>query len=245
MRSAKRSRSSGSRRTGMGEFQILPSRTGGTVTIAPPDAATCDDVPARAPRSRRPPLPLPVRELHAMRPTLHDCPLAPVRPANTTMAAFPMCPACRREYEDPTDRRFHAEPTCCPDCGPRLSMPLEEAIDSVARRSGRSQSRASAATTSPATPATSAPSRGSARASSVRTSPSRVMTAEPASLAHVSADDLVAPPLGGASDCARQAPRRRTGCAVGRSGHALARPAACRTRRFIICLQATSAAPSS
>ena len=37
------------------------------------------------------------------------------------MAAFAMCDACRAEYDDPTDRRFHAQPTACPDCGPRLT----------------------------------------------------------------------------------------------------------------------------
>ncbi len=44
------------------------------------------------------------------------------------MAGFPLCPDCRREYEDPGDRRFHAEPIACPACGPRLSVPLEEAV---------------------------------------------------------------------------------------------------------------------
>src|SRR5262249_29262088 len=38
------------------------------------------------------------------------------------MSAFPMCPACRAEYDDPADRRFHAQPTCCPACGPRLQL---------------------------------------------------------------------------------------------------------------------------
>jgi hydrogenase maturation protein HypF len=38
----------------------------------------------------------------------------------TTMGAFPMCERCRREYRDATDRRFHAEPVCCPACGPSL-----------------------------------------------------------------------------------------------------------------------------
>jgi hydrogenase maturation protein HypF len=31
-----------------------------------------------------------------------------------------MCPACRREYDDPSHRRFHAQPNACPTCGPRL-----------------------------------------------------------------------------------------------------------------------------
>jgi hydrogenase maturation protein HypF len=42
--------------------------------------------------------------------------------ANTTMAGFVLCPACRHEYEDPLDRRFHAEPIACPACGPRLTF---------------------------------------------------------------------------------------------------------------------------
>jgi hydrogenase maturation protein HypF len=33
-----------------------------------------------------------------------------------------MCPACRREYQDPLDRRFHAQPTACPACGPQLAL---------------------------------------------------------------------------------------------------------------------------
>jgi len=36
------------------------------------------------------------------------------------MAPFPMCAECAREYADPADRRFHAQPVCCPACGPRL-----------------------------------------------------------------------------------------------------------------------------
>jgi hydrogenase maturation protein HypF len=33
-----------------------------------------------------------------------------------------MCPDCRREYESPGDRRFHAEPNACPVCGPSLTL---------------------------------------------------------------------------------------------------------------------------
>jgi hydrogenase maturation protein HypF len=42
--------------------------------------------------------------------------------ANTTMRDFQMCDACRAEYENPLDRRFHAEPTACELCGPRLHL---------------------------------------------------------------------------------------------------------------------------
>ncbi len=40
----------------------------------------------------------------------------------TTMAGFRMCPACQAEYEDPLNRRFHAQPNACPACGPQLSL---------------------------------------------------------------------------------------------------------------------------
>src|SRR5262249_31199964 len=42
--------------------------------------------------------------------------------ATTTMAAFPMCQDCAREYHGAADRRFHAQPVACPVCGPRLTL---------------------------------------------------------------------------------------------------------------------------
>ncbi len=41
---------------------------------------------------------------------------------STTMKDFPMCPECHKEYENPLDRRFHAQPTCCSLCGPQLTL---------------------------------------------------------------------------------------------------------------------------
>ena len=41
---------------------------------------------------------------------------------NTTMDRFLQCPACSHEYENPYDRRFHAQPNACPECGPHLSF---------------------------------------------------------------------------------------------------------------------------
>ncbi|MFP4488372.1 MAG: carbamoyltransferase HypF [Bacteroidales bacterium] len=40
----------------------------------------------------------------------------------TTMAEFKMCKLCRDEYENVNDRRFHAQPVACNDCGPGYSM---------------------------------------------------------------------------------------------------------------------------
>ncbi len=38
--------------------------------------------------------------------------------ANTTMNGFSMCGNCSSEYNDISDRRFHAQPIACNDCGP-------------------------------------------------------------------------------------------------------------------------------
>ncbi len=40
---------------------------------------------------------------------------------NTTLDRFALCPDCAREYADPLDRRFHAQPLACPACGPHFA----------------------------------------------------------------------------------------------------------------------------
>ncbi|MFA5064813.1 MAG: carbamoyltransferase HypF [Dehalococcoidia bacterium] len=40
----------------------------------------------------------------------------------TTMSSFKMCSKCKKEYTDPLDRRFHAQPNACPVCGPQLQL---------------------------------------------------------------------------------------------------------------------------
>jgi hydrogenase maturation protein HypF len=39
---------------------------------------------------------------------------------NTTMAEFKMCQRCAGQYHNVTDRRFHAQPIACPQCGPKI-----------------------------------------------------------------------------------------------------------------------------
>jgi hydrogenase maturation protein HypF len=45
------------------------------------------------------------------------------------MREFEMCAPCRAEYENPLDRRFHAEPTACAQCGPLLRLTGAEGCD--------------------------------------------------------------------------------------------------------------------
>ena len=49
-------------------------------------------------------------------PALRSIESLPYDRANTSMRNFKMCADCRREYEDPLNRRFHAQPNACPRC---------------------------------------------------------------------------------------------------------------------------------
>ncbi|WP_245261957.1 carbamoyltransferase HypF [Ancylobacter sp. FA202] len=44
--------------------------------------------------------------------------------ATITMRGFHLCRECQRDYGDPADRRFHAQPIACPACGPRLALEM-------------------------------------------------------------------------------------------------------------------------
>jgi len=49
---------------------------------------------------------------------------------HTSMDQFVMCESCQKEYEDPTNRRYHAQPISCNNCGPKLELSLDgESID--------------------------------------------------------------------------------------------------------------------
>jgi len=50
------------------------------------------------------------------------------------MAGFPLCADCSKEYLDPHDRRFHAEPIACPTCGPQLSFHDKDDANTVTDR---------------------------------------------------------------------------------------------------------------
>ena len=103
-------------------FSIIASQPGQAATAIGPDVAVCADCLNELfdPSSRR--------YRHAFITCTHCGPRFTVTRAlpydrpQTSMAAFPLCPACSLDYTAPADRRFHAETTCCPQCGPRLSL---------------------------------------------------------------------------------------------------------------------------
>ncbi|KEO55974.1 carbamoyltransferase HypF [Thioclava pacifica] len=123
------------------EFEIVASQGAGAETRVTPDAATCPDCLAEIRGEGR-------RWHYAFTNCTHCGPrftilkALPYDRSKTTMAPFEMCAACRAEYEDPADRRFHAQPIACPDCGPRVWLevageerPAEE-VGAVLRAGG-------------------------------------------------------------------------------------------------------------
>ena len=70
------------------------------------------------------------------------------------MAPFVMCPECQREYDDPHDRRFHAQPNACPVAGRawatvqscprrarRMGRPARRSLDGARAAGGRTHRR--------------------------------------------------------------------------------------------------------
>lgn len=111
------------------EFAVAASAAHGPASaLLPPDTAVCDACLAEmfTPGARR--------WRYAFT-TCTDCGprytitrRLPYDRPHTSMAGFPLCADCAREYHDPSDRRCHAQPLACPVCGPRLDAPVETVV---------------------------------------------------------------------------------------------------------------------
>jgi hydrogenase maturation protein HypF len=108
---------------GYGAFNILESTSApSNECIVPPDVATC-------PQCRQDILSMGNRHYHYPFTNCTNCgprftitKEMPYDRRQTSMAAFDMCEACSVEYHSPLDRRFHAQPVACPECGPSIHM---------------------------------------------------------------------------------------------------------------------------
>lgn len=109
----------------VGPFRISASTRGRIRTGIVPDAAACaacvDEIfnsTQRRPTQRR--YRYPFTNCTHCGPRLSIVHGIPYDRDNTSMDEFAMCADCRAEYTDPFNRRFHAQPIACPQCGPRI-----------------------------------------------------------------------------------------------------------------------------
>jgi len=102
------------------DFQIVESHATKSGTEILPDVALCSrcrqEVLDAHSRFHR----YPFTNCTHCGPRLSILRQVPYDRGNTSMAAFAMCPSCATAYEMVADRRFHAQPVACPDCGPQL-----------------------------------------------------------------------------------------------------------------------------
>jgi hydrogenase maturation protein HypF len=109
--------------TGYEEFAIRYSDESGAKTVLIlPDIAPCSDCLSDIfePGNRRHGYPFTNCTHCGPRFTIIE--ELPYDRKHTSMKKFTMCPACDREYHDPLDRRFHAQPNACPFCGPHREL---------------------------------------------------------------------------------------------------------------------------
>lgn len=105
------------------DFLILTSMKeghGGQHVLVSPDMAPCEDCLADMadPKNRR--FGYAFTNCTNCGPRYTITASIPYDRAVTSMACFALCPLCEREYHTPGERRFHAQPNACPECGPVL-----------------------------------------------------------------------------------------------------------------------------
>ena len=100
-------------------FSIVPSFSeSDEVTQVAPDIAVCEDcLNDRKNQAHR--IQYPFVNCTHCGPRFSIVRNLPYDRKETTMSDFEMCPACRNEYTNISDRRFHAQPIACNRCGPK------------------------------------------------------------------------------------------------------------------------------
>jgi hydrogenase maturation protein HypF len=103
-------------------FSIITSRSfSEEVTRVSPDIAVCDDCLSDM-MTQQHRLAYPLVNCTNCGPRFSIIRGVPYDRPVTTMAAFEMCQICEAEYNDVNDRRFHAQPVACNNCGPVYRM---------------------------------------------------------------------------------------------------------------------------
>ncbi len=104
------------------DFYILPSKSiDDHITEISPDIAVCDDC-LNDMKNQQHRLSYPFINCTNCGPRFSIIKALPYDRSKTTMDKFEMCPICNSEYYDVDDRRFHAQPVACNNCGPEYKV---------------------------------------------------------------------------------------------------------------------------
>jgi len=105
-----------------GDFLILPSSNDSKeITQVSPDIAVCHECLSDL-KHQKHRLDYPFINCTNCGPRFTIIQDLPYDRSQTTMSPFEMCSKCRSEYEDVMNRRFHAQPVACNDCGPQYVL---------------------------------------------------------------------------------------------------------------------------
>ena len=106
-----------------GDFQIkITNRSQQVSTMISPDMSICEDCYREMMDSGDDRYLYPFINCTNCGPRFTIIQEMPYDRAYTTMADFEMCDQCQSEYDNPRNRRFHAQPNGCPDCGPQVYL---------------------------------------------------------------------------------------------------------------------------
>ncbi|WP_341529333.1 carbamoyltransferase HypF [Nostoc sp. UHCC 0302] len=107
---------------GYQKFEIRNSIGGEKTALISPDIATCSDCLREIFTQINRRNSYPFTNCTNCGPRFSIIEALPYDRPNTTMKNFVMCDTCQAEYDNPSDRRFHAQPNACPQCGPHLEL---------------------------------------------------------------------------------------------------------------------------
>lgn len=107
---------------GASDFRITPSRSiSSKITKVSSDIAVCPECLNDMERQKHR-LNYPLINCTHCGPRFSIIHSLPYDRPRTSMKDFKMCPDCRQEYDNPENRRFHAQPIACNSCGPAYFM---------------------------------------------------------------------------------------------------------------------------
>lgn len=103
-------------------FTIKPSTSGAKTALILPDLATCPECQQDIFDSNNRRHRYPFTNCTNCGSRFSIIKTLPYDRPNTSMREFVMCDRCGAEYQNPLNRRFHAQPNACPECGPHLEL---------------------------------------------------------------------------------------------------------------------------